>query len=72
MDSLELRFRLPDWVGALESRGIVVMRDVLRREATRVLREYAEGGGTIYNAAPPRQGRISGRDIRERLIAAHS
>jgi hypothetical protein len=37
MDSLELRSRLPDWVGALESRGIVVMRDVLRREATRVL-----------------------------------
>jgi tRNA(Arg) A34 adenosine deaminase TadA len=40
-----------DWIGALESRGIVVMRDVLRREATNVLREYAEGGGTIYNAS---------------------
>jgi len=51
MDSLELSFRLPDWVGALESRGIAVMRDVLRREATDVLREYAEGGGTIYNVS---------------------
>ena len=44
----------PDfWVGALEDRGITVERDVLREEASGVLREYAEGGGEIYNS---RQG----------------
>ena len=42
--------KLADWVEALESRGITVVRDVLREEAAAVLREYAEGGGTIYNA----------------------
>jgi tRNA(Arg) A34 adenosine deaminase TadA len=42
-----------DWVGSLEERGISVERDVLRDEAASVLREYAEGGGEIYNA---RQG----------------
>ncbi len=39
------------WVAALESRGIAVVQDVLRREAADVLRRYAEGGGTIYNAS---------------------
>jgi tRNA(Arg) A34 adenosine deaminase TadA len=38
------------WVEALERRGISVTRDVLREEAAEVLREYAEGGGRIYNA----------------------
>jgi hypothetical protein len=38
------------WVPALERRGIAVVRDVLREEATSVLREYAESGGEIYNA----------------------
>jgi len=42
--------KLANWVEALEQRGISVVRDVLREEATAVLREYAEGGGTIYNA----------------------
>ncbi|CAA9463261.1 MAG: hypothetical protein AVDCRST_MAG14-2813 [uncultured Rubrobacteraceae bacterium] len=49
----------PDrWVRSLEKRGIVVTRDVLRREAASVLREYARRGGEIYN---PRQdsGRLS-------------
>jgi tRNA(Arg) A34 adenosine deaminase TadA len=45
--------KLPDWVGALEERGISVKRDVLREEAAAVLRHYAESGGEIYNA---RQG----------------
>ena len=35
------------WVGALESRGIGVVRDCCRDEAAAVLREY---GGTIYNS----------------------
>jgi tRNA(Arg) A34 adenosine deaminase TadA len=41
------------WVGALQDRCITVERDVLREEAADVLREYAEGGGEIYNS---RQG----------------
>ena len=42
--------KLANWVKALEQRGITVVRDVLREEAAAVLREYGEGGGTIYNA----------------------
>jgi tRNA(Arg) A34 adenosine deaminase TadA len=45
--------KLPDWVTALEERGISVKRDVLREDAARVLRDYAESGGEIYNT---RQG----------------
>jgi tRNA(Arg) A34 adenosine deaminase TadA len=45
--------KLPDWASALEERGISVLRDVCREEAASVLRNYAEGGGEIYNA---RQG----------------
>ena len=45
--------KLPDWVAALEERGISVKRDVLREDAARVLRDYANSGGEIYNA---RQG----------------
>jgi tRNA(Arg) A34 adenosine deaminase TadA len=45
--------KLPDWVGALEQRGISVVCDVGRDEAAAVLRDYAESGGVIYNA---RQG----------------
>ena len=43
----------PEWVSALEERGITVARDVLREEAAGVLREYAATGGEIYNS---RQG----------------
>lgn len=42
-----------EWVGALEDRGITVQQDVLREEAARILQEYAERGGEIYNS---RQG----------------
>ena len=45
--------KLTDWVTALNSRGIRVQRDVLRREATAVLQEYAAAGGVIYNAGHP-------------------
>jgi tRNA(Arg) A34 adenosine deaminase TadA len=43
-----------DWVGALRTRGIEVVRNVLRREAQAVLQRYADRGGHIYSA---RQGR---------------
>ena len=42
--------KLPNWDAELESRGIAVMRDVLREEAAAVLHEYSAGGGAIYNA----------------------
>jgi tRNA(Arg) A34 adenosine deaminase TadA len=42
--------KLPDWVKALNKRGIMIQRDVLRNEAIAVLSEYAEMGGVIYNA----------------------
>jgi len=40
--------KLTNWVEELESRGIRVVRDVLRDEAAAVLREYGQGGGMIY------------------------
>ena len=39
-----------DWAGALKSRGITVVQDVLRDEARAVLTQYAKSGGIIYNA----------------------
>jgi tRNA(Arg) A34 adenosine deaminase TadA len=39
-----------DWVAALASRGIEVLRDVCRSKAREILRRYAEAGGAIYNA----------------------
>jgi tRNA(Arg) A34 adenosine deaminase TadA len=42
--------KLPDWIAALEERGISVKRDVLRKDAARVLFAYADSGGEIYNA----------------------
>ena len=38
-----------DWIGRLRTRGIDVIQDVSRTEATAVLEEYARAGGTIYN-----------------------
>lgn len=46
-----------DWVGSLESRGIVVMRDILREEAGEVLMKYYESGGVIYNGRQGEGGR---------------
>jgi tRNA(Arg) A34 adenosine deaminase TadA len=37
-----------DWVGALERRGIEVVRDVRRAEVIAVLRAYAAAGEPIY------------------------
>lgn len=38
-----------DWTRTLEERGMTVTRDLLREEAAAVLRDYAAGGGPIYN-----------------------
>jgi tRNA(Arg) A34 adenosine deaminase TadA len=51
--------KLADWVSALNNRGITVRRDVLREEATAVLREYLAAGGVNYNAG--RQGGVQQR-----------
>ena len=45
-----------DWVKELEARGIAVARDVLREEAAAVLKDYALGGGTLYNGRGRRDG----------------
>ncbi len=37
------------WQEALAERGIAVVRDVLRKEATAVLNDYRDEGGIIYN-----------------------
>lgn len=39
-----------NWVLSLESRGISVVEDVLREEARKVLSQYYESDGIIYNA----------------------
>jgi len=39
----------PDWVQALEVRGIEVCRDIRRDQARAVLVQYQESGGEIYN-----------------------
>jgi len=44
------------WIEGLKDRGIVVQRDVLRDEATAVLKEYLTTGGEIYNSGRPLAG----------------
>lgn len=41
--------KLDNWADALASRGITVVQDVSRAEATAVLQAYAQGSGVIYN-----------------------
>lgn len=48
--------KLPEWVQALETRGITVLQGVCRNEASAVLQQYYESGGAIYNG---RQGNKS-------------
>ena len=38
-----------DWIALLRARGIDVVQDVSRSEATAVLEDYARSGGPIYN-----------------------
>jgi len=45
--------KLRQWVQALEARGITVVQDVCRDEASTVLQQYQTSGGVIYNS---RQG----------------
>ena len=40
----------PESYSYLESRGVAVVRGVLRREAAEVLELYERSGGQIYNA----------------------
>ena len=40
-----------DWERQLEKRGIEVVADIMRAEAAAILRDYAAGGGEIYNSA---------------------
>ena len=46
-----------NWVESLESRGIVVIQDILREEAGEVLVKYYESGGVIYNSRQGEGGR---------------
>jgi tRNA(Arg) A34 adenosine deaminase TadA len=50
------------WPEALEERGIHVTRGVCRDEAAAVLRDYAEGGGLIYNGGGGLAGASTARD----------
>jgi len=43
-----------NWVQCLQRRGVEVVREVLREEATKVLREYSETSGVIYNSRASR------------------
>ena len=47
--------KLSAWVDALAARGIEVVRDLLRKEATAVFKAYRASGGVIYN--PGRKGK---------------
>ena len=40
--------RPADWIGALNQRGIEVVRDILRDDARAVLRTYGETDGAKY------------------------
>lgn len=42
--------KAPRWESEFEERGISVVRNVLREQATAVLKDYAGSGGKIYNA----------------------
>jgi len=42
------------WKNNLESRSIVVTRDILRYEAKAVLQQYVDEGGIIYNGRIPK------------------
>jgi tRNA(Arg) A34 adenosine deaminase TadA len=52
-DACEIGFdegvKVPDWADTLESRGITVVPDVLRKEAREILIKYKDSGGLIYN-----------------------
>jgi len=41
-----------NWIASLESRGVAVVRDVLREEASDILVMYLKAGREIYSTAP--------------------
>jgi len=45
-----------NWIESLESRGISVLRDVLRTDAVEILVMYAKAGREIYNSAQRANG----------------
>jgi tRNA(Arg) A34 adenosine deaminase TadA len=52
---------LPEtWVLELERRGVSITRDILREEASAVLRAYRESGAAIYNSSANPLGNLSG------------
>lgn len=42
--------KIDDWAGSLNRRGIEVLKEVCRTEATEVLSQYKSMGGRIYNS----------------------
>ncbi|MBU4317344.1 MAG: nucleoside deaminase [Proteobacteria bacterium] len=48
--------KMADWIDALETRKIKVVRDLLRAEAVSVLDDYAASGGVIYNSGKTLRG----------------
>ncbi len=42
--------KMEDWPQRLEERNIRVVRDIMRREARSILRQYAADGGMVYNS----------------------
>ena len=59
-----------DWREALASRGVRVVRDVLRQDAVRVLELYVEMGGPIYNAGRPSNAKNRARAVHLRISAS--
>jgi hypothetical protein len=53
---------MPDWIPALERRGISVVRDVSRDEAAAVLEEYAGRGGISIAPARANDGYVVPRN----------
>lgn len=47
-----------NWIESLESRGVAVVRDVLRAQAKDVLVAYQEAGNVIYNSSRAAPGTI--------------
>lgn len=42
--------KVDDWAGSLNRRGIEVLKEVSRTEATEVLKQYKSMGGKVYNS----------------------
>ena len=47
--------KISNWTRSLKDRGIIVLQDICRYEASAVLNQYLKSGGIIYNS---RQGNV--------------